>query len=355
MTLSSSLSAGVAGLQANATRLAVLSDNIANSSTAGYRRGEVDFNSLVIPSGPGRYSAGGVRANAYRDVAASGTLIASSNATDIAISGRGFLPVTEETSVNLPPNERPFLLTATGSFERSADGFLTTRSGLTLMGWPTDGSGNLLNNVIRDGPADLVPVQVTPFLTTADPTTEAELVLNLPAQDTAAGSSGDSYTTVIEYFDGVGRRNELTAVFTPTVAGAGFSDTWTLEFFDSASATPATAIDTVTLTFDSSRAGQGTIDTVTTGGTYDALTGILTTNVLDGPIDIFIGGTGLAGGITQIDAGFSPVAVTANGSPAGSLASLEIAEGGFLRGVYDTGQTLTLFQIPVVDVPNPNA
>eukprot|EP00581_Thalassiosira_minuscula_P026371 CAMPEP_0184428834 /NCGR_PEP_ID=MMETSP0738-20130409/220108_1 /TAXON_ID=385413 /ORGANISM="Thalassiosira miniscula, Strain CCMP1093" /LENGTH=40 /DNA_ID= /DNA_START= /DNA_END= /DNA_ORIENTATION= len=40
MSISSSLNAGVAGLNANATRLATISDNIANSATYGYRRVE---------------------------------------------------------------------------------------------------------------------------------------------------------------------------------------------------------------------------------------------------------------------------------------------------------------------------
>ncbi len=37
MSISSSLNAGVAGLAANATRLATISDNIANSGTYGYK------------------------------------------------------------------------------------------------------------------------------------------------------------------------------------------------------------------------------------------------------------------------------------------------------------------------------
>ena len=48
MTISSSLNAGVAGLTANATRLATISDNIANSATYGYKRMEADFHSMVI-------------------------------------------------------------------------------------------------------------------------------------------------------------------------------------------------------------------------------------------------------------------------------------------------------------------
>lgn len=58
MTISSSLNASVAGLAANATRLATIADNIANSSTYGYRRVETDFHSLVIGNKGDRYSAG---------------------------------------------------------------------------------------------------------------------------------------------------------------------------------------------------------------------------------------------------------------------------------------------------------
>ena len=68
MTISSSLSAGVAGLNANASRLASISDNIANSGTYGYKRASTDFTSMVITSarGSGTYSAGGVRASTIR-------------------------------------------------------------------------------------------------------------------------------------------------------------------------------------------------------------------------------------------------------------------------------------------------
>ncbi|MEM6489071.1 MAG: flagellar hook-basal body complex protein [Pseudomonadota bacterium] len=356
MTLSSSLSAGVAGLQANATRLAVISDNIANSSTPGYRRADVDFSALVIPGSENTYSAGGVTARSFREVAASGTLVASSNATDLAISGQGFLPVTDVSAVDEPAASRPFKLVPTGGFQRNADGYLTTRSDLALMGWPTNGDGTLSTTVIRDSGADLQPIRVTPFLTNTEPTTAGDLVVNVPANDTTAGSAGAPYTTVIEYFDGVGASQQLSAVFTPTVPATGRSDTWTLEFFDSAG-DPTVSIATIGLQFDSSRTGQGTLATVTPGAgtTYNAATGRAVINVDGGPIDFFIGGPGIPGGLTQIQSGFAPVAVSVNGAPAGRLASLEVDSDGFLRGVYDSGTSISLFRIPVVDVPNAQA
>ncbi|MEP1933608.1 MAG: flagellar hook-basal body complex protein, partial [Roseibium sp.] len=93
MTISSSLNAGVAGLAANATRLAAISDNIANSATYGYRRVESDFHSMVTSASGGAYSAGGVRATTQRLIDQQGSLVTTSNATDLAVRGRGMLPV----------------------------------------------------------------------------------------------------------------------------------------------------------------------------------------------------------------------------------------------------------------------
>ena len=64
MSISSALSASVSGLSANSTRLANISDNIANSSTYGYKRVNTEFESMVINQsrGGGVYTAGGVRA-----------------------------------------------------------------------------------------------------------------------------------------------------------------------------------------------------------------------------------------------------------------------------------------------------
>ena len=86
MTISSSLSAGVAGLNANAYRLASISDNIANSGTYGYKRASTDFTSMVITSarGSGTYSAGGVRASTIRLIEERGDLVGTGNALDIA-------------------------------------------------------------------------------------------------------------------------------------------------------------------------------------------------------------------------------------------------------------------------------
>jgi len=355
MSLSSSLNAGVAGLSVNATRLAVISDNIANSSTNGYRRADVDFASLVIPSGSGTFSAGGVKVATFRDVVTPGALIATGSSTDISVSGRGMLPVTTTESVDLPATQRPFQMVATGAFTRDDRGFLVTRSGLALMGWPTGADGSLLGPVTRESPTSLAPVQISPFLTVAEPTTKMTLGINLPAAETEAGASGAPFQSSIEYFDSVGRNNLMRIEFTPVVPATGTSNQWHVALFDSAtSATvPVAELD---VEFDASRTGQGSLLSVTPVGAvpYDPVTGMAQVTVADGPIDVFIGSPGLNGGLIQLDSPFAPIDVSKNGAPAGNLQTLQINDQGILQATYDTGQVRSLFHIPLVNVPNPN-
>ena len=164
MSLSSGLNAGVAGLSVNSTRLAVISDNIANSNTNGYRRAAVDFSSLVTAGSGGSFSAGGVRVSTFRDVASSGSLITSSQSTDIAVSGNGLLPVTPITTVENTGSQRPFQMVATGAFRQNADGYLVTPGGLVLQGFPTDATGVPLGSIVRDSPTSLEPVRLSAFL-----------------------------------------------------------------------------------------------------------------------------------------------------------------------------------------------
>ena len=117
MSISSSLNAGVAGLSANATRLATISDNIANSGTYGYKRASTDFENFVITQarGAGTYSAGGVRAATTRLVDEQGALVATNHALDLAIAGRGMLPVTSAVTLNsFSGGSQPMMMTTTG-------------------------------------------------------------------------------------------------------------------------------------------------------------------------------------------------------------------------------------------------
>ncbi|MDO5705115.1 MAG: flagellar hook-basal body complex protein [Paracoccus sp. (in: a-proteobacteria)] len=361
MTMSSALSAGVSGLSANAMRLATISDNIANSSTYGYKRVETEFDAMVLIKGSstGMYSAGGVRASSHRIIDQNGSLIGTSNPLDIAISGRGMLPVTTAVALDNKMSDLPMLMTRTGSFRPDASGLLKTESGLVLMGWAANSDGSIPLKP-RDTIAGLQPIQIDKNQTASDPTRNIFLSMNLPASETRDTASGEPINMSVEYFGNLGTSETLTLTFTPTLATApGLSNTWTVEVRDSAGNPPEDVIEGFEIIFDDAAGTAGTIKEVNdpSGGThanYDAATGKLTFDVAGGPMALEIGKINGMSGMRQLSSSFSTTNVTKDGSPVGNLASVEIDSNGLIRATYDTGFMKVLYQVPLADVPNPN-
>ena len=353
MTISSSLNAGVAGLSSNATRLAAISDNIANSATYGYKRVEADFQSLVISSNGGSYSAGGVRSSTQRLIDERGSLVSTSNATDLAVRGRGMLPVARASEVEVGNGGAQMLLTTTGSFRTDDEGKLVTESGLVLLGWPANPDGTV-PEFPRDTSDGLEPVQINVNQLTGEPTTQVNLGVNLPATETEAGASGTPQQLSIEYFDNLGKSENLLIEYTPTVPGTGASNEWTMTIADSAQG--GTIIGEYTLTFDDARASGGTLLSVATvtGGAYDPVTGSMIVSVAGGPMEITIGELGAADGMTQLSNSFAPLSISKDGSPVGNMTSAEVDANGFVHAAFDTGITRVIYQVPLVDLPNPN-
>lgn len=354
MTISSSLNAGVAALAANATRLASISDNIANSSTFGYKRVETDFSSMVISNSNAEYSAGGVRVTNQRLIDQRGPLVSTENATDLAVRGRGFLPVAQATEVEVANGENQMYLTTTGSFRTDSEGYLRSESGLVLLGWPAAADGTV-PTYPRDTSDGLEAVQINVNQFTGDPTTRMTLGINLPATNTeSSGSfSGDIENLSVEYYDNLGTSESLEITFTPTVPASGSSNEWTVVIEDSAL---GATVGEYVLSFNDSRTAGGTLASVvaTSGGTYDPITGTIIVNVEGGPIEIDIGRIGEIDGVTQLSDTFAPVNISKDGSPVGNMTGVEVDANGFVHAFFDTGITRTIYQIPLVDLPNPN-
>jgi flagellar hook protein FlgE len=369
MTISSSLNAGVSGLASNASRLATISDNIANSGTVGYKRAESSFSSIVNSRGAGTYSAGGVQVQTSRIVDQAGALRSTANATDLAVRGRGFLPVTQETALVNGNSGLPMDLTTTGSFRTDKDGYLRTDSGLILLGWPANPDGTI-PDYPRDTAAGLTAVQINVNQSAGEPTTRMSLGINLPATETELGADGDEIILPIEYFDNLGASQDLTLGFQPTVptvipggSADQRSNEWTLSIADSSGA--GTVIAEYVIQFDPTRSAGGTLQSVTTvsserngvvpgEGDWDPATGLLVVQVAGGPITIDIGAVGTGSGLTQFSDSFAPTQISKDGTPVGNLTAVEVDPSGFVRANFDTGIVRTVYQIPLVDMPNPN-
>lgn len=368
MGISTSMNAGVSGLNANGNKLSTIADNIANSETYGYKRADVDFASMTVSSGGssgavggGRTAlAGGVSTNVRWDIAAKGAIEGTGNSTDIAVRGRGMLPITSMSSFEANPDDLDLMLTTTGSFHTDKDGYLVTSSGLVLLGWAADAEGNIPDQA-RDTTEGLEPVKINLSGVEAVPTESIGMYANLPATETAYGSSGDSETMTLEYYDTLGSAQTLTVTFTPNVPALSTdpqTNTWNMTIVDNKSGNTVGDYD---FTFSEASATAGEVDAVTanSGGagayttSYDSATGIITMDLNGQVIEIGVGSdSGGAQYLSQLSSSFSQQGVTTDGSPAGTYQGVTIDENGFVNASYSSGFTKTLYQVPLADVPN---
>jgi flagellar hook protein FlgE len=357
-TLYSSFIAGISGLNANATRLSTISDNIANTGTQGYKRVITSFHAMVLGSGlpGGTFAAGGVRASTMRLIDERGALTTTSNATDVAINGRGFLPVTTLTAVTRGDGNLPLLLATTGSFRPDFQGYLRNPANMVLLGVPANPDGTI-PAFPRDTISGLQPLRLNSTQFDSDPTTDITLRVNLPATATQAGAAGTPLDMSVDYYSTLGGTESVNLRFVPTVPGAGASNEWTLQVTDPRNGN--VLVGEYVVTFDTVAPNGGRILSVVDapgnpGGAYDAATGTFTV-ALDGrTISIDIGTPGSADSLTQMAASFAPVRIDRNGAPVQSLVGVQVEPDGMVKAFYDSGLVRTIAQIPVVDVPNPN-
>ena len=355
-TLYSSFNAGISGLNANSSRLAAISDNIANTGTLGYKRAITSFQSMVMSgSAYGPYIAGGVRSSAARLIDERGVLTSSSNATDLAVSGRGFLPVTTSAAVDSQQSNMQLMLMTTGSFRAAADGTLRNPAGLVLLGWPADPDGTI-GAYPRDTFGGLQPIRINTNQFASDPTTSISVRANLPATSTRAGADGVGHDIALEYYSALGTTETLNVSFTPTVPLTGASNEWTATVTDPVS---GTVVGEYRITFDDVPPNGGRIASVAQdvgapGGAYDPVSGSFTVTVDGQDIALNIGAVGDVDSITQMADTFIPVANERDGSPVQSLVGVQVDGTGYVKAYYDSGLIRTIAQIPLVDVANAN-
>ena len=127
------------GLDAQQTRMAVVSNNLANVNTTGFKQDRAVFEDLLyqnvrqsgaqssqdtqLPSGMNIGT--GVRIVATEKLFTQGSMLNTENALDVAIKGRGFFQVL------LPDGNLAY--TRDGTFQRNAQGELVTASGYLVQ------------------------------------------------------------------------------------------------------------------------------------------------------------------------------------------------------------------------------
>lgn len=324
-----SMFSAVTGLRNHQTYMDVIGNNIANVNTTGFKASRVTFEDLLSQSVRGgsvpQQDRGGTNPiqiglgtslAAVDAVQTQGALQSTGKSTDLAIQGSGFFVVSDG---------RRMLFSRDGAFELGLDGTLVNpSSGMRVQGWMAqdgiiDTAGPVGNITIPQG-GGLI----------AKPTTSVLVTGSLSAGQ-------DKIETTVGTFDSLGARHNIRLVFTKTGANAW---TWQpLAVTDDSTVTAVTPNTATAVTFQP----DGSLAPNTPNGSIG-----LTLNNGGQNLDLTLDLSGL----TQL-AGQAEVTASADGAPAGSLASFTVGRDGIINGIYTNGLTRQLGQLALATFLNP--
>ncbi len=388
MGLQSSLFSGVAGIDSNGSAISVISDNIANSNTVGFKSSRAEFVDVLsgnLGSGGGGTIGSGSRLSGINQNFTQGSLENTGVTTDVAVDGGGFF-IVQDTQGVFYTRSGIFRLDSSQNLVNAQDqnvqGF-----GITPGGLPNGALGNINLSTVSSSPSA---------------TTEVDVNVNLDPNDSSSGTAlqfnhtdpvtSSNFQTGIRVFDSLGNPRNVLIYFKKNSAA---SNSWfylagvnrsELDFanmggnFATFASTPATQffpVQSGTLTFTTDGAlltegttaltvpydsdGDGTTNqneaTPGNAGGWDWLGGATLSQSL-----VFDFGTPPAGTDQTTQFGGSGSAggnnfvrfLNQDGFSAGSLSSIDIDENGFVTGSFSNGQTQRLAQLALATFANIN-
>jgi flagellar hook protein FlgE len=224
MSINGALYSAVSGLSADSQAISMISNNIANANTTGFKETSALFQTLVTEAPTAAsFQPGGVIAQPFSAVTQQGLLQATSVGTDLAISGNGFFAVNSQAN-----SQGSATFTRDGSFTVDASGNLKNDDGVFLQGQKLTAAeatavanGNV-NQLTATGLTSLTTVNVSALAGTAKATANITLAANLPASDT---STSAAHTITVPVFDSQGASHDLSLTLSRVPSKENFTIT----------------------------------------------------------------------------------------------------------------------------------
>jgi len=333
----SSFSISLSGLLADDQELSVLSNNLANLNTVGFKGEDAQFQDLfyqeIGANGAGdplQVGTGAMVGSTATDFT-QGTLETTGLSTDLAIQGNGFLQVQQGNVTQY---------TRDGNLSVNAQGYLVTSDGSEVMGYQAvDGKVNTSST--------LGPLQVGSGQNPPQATSNVTLALNLNAGANADSTS--AYSSEATVYDSLGDAHVVTFNFQKTAANT-WSYTVTLPAADVGSTGKAVSLASGTLSFDAN--GNLTSATKPVSLTLPAADKLADGGTLSSSLAWNLVGSGGAAEITQVAGASTVTSTVQDGYAAGTLTGFTISSNGTIQGVFTNQQNETLGQIALAAFPN---
>ncbi len=340
MSFKSSLS----GLNAAQVDLDVISNNIANSETVGFKSSRTEFADIYASSfsGAANTSAGsGVVVNGTSQQFTQGNLEFTARDLDLAIEGQGFFVLRDTAGA--------FQYTRAGVMGLDRDGYVVNESDARLQAYPPLAGGTFSTGNMAD-------LQVTSTTGAPQATTQIAIGMNLDASENYPGFPGaptvfdptvpTSYNraTSIIGFDSLGVQHNVNYYF---VKDSAIANRWSLYTYldGTAAADQLTSggVSPVQLDFDN--AG---LLTTAMPFTYDVTT---TVNAATGANELTM--QMALNGTTQYASNFAVNSMTQDGFSTGNFVGVAIDDLGIVSARYTNGQSATLGKIALATFANP--
>lgn len=342
MSIIRTMTTGASGMRAESEALTVVSDNIANVNTIGFKRSRAVFEDVlgrsVMGSNAIPTAGGGSRVSHITQMWTQGALVTTGAPTDLALSGDGFFVV--KGGVDGVDSQ---FYTRAGQFHVDSNGFVVNSDGLRVQGYQADDSGGIT--------ATMGDLQVDGMSLPATPTDIVQMGANLSADPVTtpitwdpANPAGDASATVT-FYDSLGQSHEGT-VWLINNGGGSWDYHVTVDGGEVTGGTAGTPFEGASgsLTFNT----DGSLQTETPGASTWSFVGAAAGQTIDFDFGTSIteGGTGF-GGTTQL-AGASTVLMTRqDGFSGGTVQGIRVEADGTVTGVFGNGQDRALGRVAV--------
>ncbi len=330
----SSFSIPLSGMLASEQALNVISDNIANSNTQGFKSNSVLFQDAMNEASASLQVGAGVGSTLTTRNFTQGTVQTTGGALDVAIQGGGFFVLQNPSGA--------LTYTRDGSFSLSPAGQLVTSDGSLVQGWTA------VNGAVN--PSGAVSSISVPSLSSQAPTPTSNMTV--AANLNASATVGDSFSAPVQVVDSLGNTHTLTVNFTNTGPL-----TWSYDVgipgqdVTGGTAGTPTSLTTGTLTFSSggvltSPAAGAPINVTTSGGLADGAADLnINWNLFDTT------GNPL---ITQYASASTTTGSTQDGVQAATVTGVSLQDGGSLVATFSNGTHRTLAQLALASISNPD-
>jgi len=335
----------LSGLNAASSDLRVIGNNVANSSTTGYKSSRAEFADIFASSNLGVTNnaiGNGVRVSSVTQQFTQGNISFTDNNLDLAISGQGFFRLNDNGTT---------AYTRAGAFGIDRNGYVVNNQNQRLTAYQADSAGNITGGLgdLQLSTSDLPPQATSNVLLSANlDSTEAAITIPFDNTDPTTYNSSTSVTV----YDSLGNPLLMTTYYQKQAAPA---NTWNqYAYLTEPSGTvnemiPAGGVagDPIVMSFDNGGALTGVVPN--TGS--PAVASYAAVALGTGAANLTL--TNSLTNVTQFGGPFAVTALDQDGFSTGRLSGVDIGETGIVTARFTNGQSRTLAQVAMANFTNP--